>query len=104
MPEAYSPDICKMSVRGMKPQVMAFDASDFKGDVIACAKDANAEIYVDRLGVADNPEAWQKAIDTGASGIQTNLPAELATYLRAQPGHALSPAEANRSGLSQVDG
>ena len=36
----------------------------------------------DRLGDADTPEAWQKAIDQGASGIQTNLPAELATYLR----------------------
>jgi glycerophosphoryl diester phosphodiesterase len=83
MPEAITPDICKFLVRGVQPQVMAFDASDFKDPVIACAKQANAEIYVDRLGDADNAETWQKAIDLGASGIQTNLPAELATYLRA---------------------
>src|ERR1700761_4517845 len=83
MPETISPDICKFLVRGMQPQVLAFDANDFKDPVIACAKDANAKIFVDRLGDADNPEAWQKAIDLGASGIQTNLPAELATYLRA---------------------
>lgn len=83
MPEAVSPDICKFFVRAMQPQVMAFDAGDFKDGVIDCAKQANAQIYVDRLGDADNPEAWQKAIDDGASGIQTNRPAELAAYLRA---------------------
>jgi hypothetical protein len=62
MPEAISPDICKFMVRAMQPQVLAFDANDFKDGVIACAKD---EIYVDRLGDADNPETWQKAIDLG---------------------------------------
>jgi glycerophosphoryl diester phosphodiesterase len=82
MPEAISPDICKFMVHAMQPQVLAFDANDFKDGVIACAKDANAKIYVDRLGDADNPETWQKAIDLGAAGIQTNLPAELAAYLR----------------------
>ena len=82
MPEAISPDICKFLVRGMQPQVLAFDAHDFKDEVIGCAKDANAKMYVDRLGDADNAQEWQKAIDLGASGIQTNLPAELATYLR----------------------
>jgi glycerophosphoryl diester phosphodiesterase len=83
MPEAITPDICKLLVRAMQPQVIAFDAHDFTGPVIGCAKDAKAKIYVDRLGDADNPETWQKAIDLGAAGIQTNLPAELAGYLRA---------------------
>jgi glycerophosphoryl diester phosphodiesterase len=83
MPEAISPDICKFMVRAMQPQVLAFDANDFKDGVIDCAKQANAQIYVDRLGDADNAEDWQKAIDQGANGIQTNLPGELATYLRA---------------------
>src|SRR6202041_2455571 len=82
MPEAISPDICKFLVRGMQPQVLAFDANDFKDGVIDCAKQANANIYVDRLGDADNADTWQKAIDTGADGIQTNLPAELAAFLR----------------------
>jgi glycerophosphoryl diester phosphodiesterase len=82
MPETISPDICKFFVRAMQPQVLAFDANDFKDGVIDCAKQANAQIYVDRLGDADNPDAWQKAIDLGANGIQTNLPAELAAFLR----------------------
>ena len=83
MPEALSPDICKFLDRAMQLQVIAFDASDFKDGVIDVAKGAHAQIFVDRLGDADTAEAWQKAIDQGAAGIQTNLPAELATYLRA---------------------
>jgi glycerophosphoryl diester phosphodiesterase len=82
MPEAISPDICKFLVRGLRPQVIAYDANDFKEPVIGCAKDANARIFVDRLGDADTPEVWQKAIDQGAAGIQTNRPAELAEWLR----------------------
>ena len=30
MPETLSPDICKFMVRAMQPQVLAFDANDFK--------------------------------------------------------------------------
>jgi glycerophosphoryl diester phosphodiesterase len=83
MPETISPDICKFLVRAMQPQVLAYDANDFKEPVIGCAQQANAKIYVDRLGPQDTPEGWQQAIDQGADGIQTNLPGELATYLRA---------------------
>jgi glycerophosphoryl diester phosphodiesterase len=84
MSEAISADVCKrILVPALQPQVLAFDAGDFNDDTIACAKNANAQIYVDRLGDADNPETWQKAIDAGANGIQTNLPAELSAYLRA---------------------
>jgi glycerophosphoryl diester phosphodiesterase len=82
MPEAVSPDILKYLNRAMQLQVAAFDASDFKDAAIDVAKQLHAQIFVDRLGDADNPETWQKAIDQGANGIQTNLPAELATYLR----------------------
>jgi glycerophosphoryl diester phosphodiesterase len=83
MPEAFSADVCKLLVHVMQLQVIAFDASDFKDPVIDCAKTASAKIYVDRLGDADNADTWQKAIDLGAAGIQTNRPAELADYLRA---------------------
>ncbi|QEE29816.1 glycerophosphodiester phosphodiesterase family protein [Terriglobus albidus] len=82
MPEAITSDICKFLVRGLQPQVIAFDANDFKDPVIDCAKAAHASIFVDRLGDADTPEVWQKALDLGAAGIQTNRPAELADWLR----------------------
>src|SRR5580698_6784041 len=49
MPEAYSPDICKFLDRAMQLQVIAFDANDFKAPVIDVAKEAHAQIFVDRL-------------------------------------------------------
>jgi glycerophosphoryl diester phosphodiesterase len=87
MPEADSPDICGFHDRGMHVKVIAFDANDFKDAVIDVAEQAHAQIFVDRLGNADKPAAWQEAFDDDVNGIQTNLPAELAGYLR---GHVLA--------------
>ena len=81
-PEAYSAATLERLLADCTPRVVAFDAGDFKDDVIMLAKHAGAAIYVDRLGAADNPAAWQDAIDRGAAGIQTDRPAELVEYLR----------------------
>jgi glycerophosphoryl diester phosphodiesterase len=82
MPEAGSAEQAQKLIDQLHPKVLAFDANDFKPDVIAVAKKGNALIYVDRLGPADNPAAWQQAIDQGADGIQTDHPEDLANYLR----------------------
>ena len=82
MPEAESADICRLLVKNMQLQVIAYSAGDFTPDIIGCAKNANAAIYVDRMGTTDNPEGWQQAIDMGADGIQTDKPAELVEFLR----------------------
>jgi glycerophosphoryl diester phosphodiesterase len=87
MPEAQNADVCNLVARALQPSLMAFDAGDFKPDVIACAKKAKALVFVDRLGTADTPEQWQAAIDIGANAIQTNLPAELVAYLRSHGLH-----------------
>jgi|SRR5579872_1063732 len=87
MPEASSAGHAKMLMDTLHLQVIAFDANDFQDDVIAVARAAKARIYVDRLGDADNPKSWQDAIDRGATGIQTNLPAELVEYLRMRGYH-----------------
>ncbi|MCU1324132.1 MAG: glycerophosphoryl diester phosphodiesterase [Acidobacteriaceae bacterium] len=83
MPEAYSVDVCKLLTKAMPLKVLAFSASDFKEEVIQVAKQANAMVYVDRMGATDGPQGWQTAIDLGANGIQTDRPAELVEYLRA---------------------
>ena len=83
MPEAYSAVTLEKLLVDLKPSVAAFDAGDFKDDATAVAKRAGVAIYVDRLGAADNPSAWQDAVDRGAAGIQTDRPAELVEYLRA---------------------
>ena len=82
MPEARNVEFARQLVEVLHPKVLAFDADDFKPDVIAVAKKANAQIYVDRLGAADTPAAWEKAVEWGAAGIQTDHPEELTQYLR----------------------
>jgi glycerophosphoryl diester phosphodiesterase len=84
MPEAYSAATLEKLLVDLKPRVVAFDAGDFTGDAIAVAKRAGVDIYVDRLGAADNASAWQDAVDRGAAGIQTDRPAELVEYLRSR--------------------
>jgi glycerophosphoryl diester phosphodiesterase len=87
MPEAGSVDRLGKLLLDLKLEVVAFDAGDFKDDVIAAAKQAKLAIYVDRLGLADKAAAWQDAIDRGAAGIQTDHPAELVQYLRSRNLH-----------------
>ncbi|HVV46415.1 MAG TPA: glycerophosphodiester phosphodiesterase family protein, partial [Bryobacteraceae bacterium] len=87
MPEAGQVDQAQRIVDMLHPKVLAFDAGDFKPEVIAIAKKSNALIYVDRLGPADNPQNWQEAIDAGADGIQTDHPEELVNFLRGKGYH-----------------
>jgi glycerophosphoryl diester phosphodiesterase len=87
MPEAASAASLDRLLTDLKLRVVAFDAGDFKDDVIAVAKHAGVEIYVDRLWTADTPSAWQDAIDRGAAGIQTDRPTELVEYLRSRKLH-----------------
>ena len=82
MPEARSVAVSEQLVKDLQPKVFAFDAADFRPEVVAVVKKAGALLYVDRLGPADNPAAWQEAIDMGADGIQTDHPEALVKYLR----------------------
>jgi glycerophosphoryl diester phosphodiesterase len=87
MPEARSVETATSFIEELHPRVIAFDARDFKDAIIAVARQAKADIYVDRLGPADTPESWEDAIRRGASGIQTDHPAELVRILRAKKLH-----------------
>ena len=87
MPESVSVAVVGKLIEALKPKVIAFGARDFTDEIIALARAASAEIYVDRLGEADRPEIWQDAIDRGANGIQSDHPAELVQYLRSKGYH-----------------
>ncbi|WP_238325816.1 glycerophosphodiester phosphodiesterase [Bryobacter aggregatus] len=87
MPESVSADVCKRMIEELHPKVIAFGARDFTDEIIALAKAAGAGIYVDRLGADDQAISWQDAIDRGATGIQTDKPAELVAYLRSKGLH-----------------
>lgn len=82
MPESSSVENVKHIISELHPSVIAFGARDFTPEIIQITKAANAAIYVDRLGPADNPASWQAAIDAGADGIQTDHPEQLVKYLR----------------------
>ncbi len=87
MPESVNVTVVQRIVDELKAKVIAFSARDWQDDIIKIARDAGADIYVDRLGGADNPAAWQDAIDRGATGIQTDRPGELVLYLRSKGLH-----------------
>jgi len=87
MPESVSVPVVEEIIGSLRPRVIAFGASDFTDAIIAIARRAKADIYVDRLGSADNPVSWQDAIDRGATGIQTDRAAELLEHLRSRGYH-----------------
>ncbi len=82
MPESSSVEHARMLVDTLHPKVLAFGAADFKPDIIAVAKEANAKIYVDIMGKTDAPEGWQAAIGAGADGLQSDRPGPLVEWLR----------------------
>ncbi len=87
MPEARNPATLRTLIDSLALKVAAFDASDFNDETIRVARDAHVEIYVDRLGAADNTTGWQDAVDRGAAGIQTDHPAELVQFLKSKGYH-----------------
>jgi len=82
MPEAVSEAVLRESLAKLRPRVVAFDARDFRDEVIRIARAAGAGIFVDRLGSDDNEGSWKDAIARGATGIQTDRPADLLALLR----------------------
>ena len=87
MPEAGSVEQATRIVEELRPPVMAFDARDFRDEIVAIAKHAKAGVWVDRLGPADTPQSWEDAVGRGATGIQSDRPAELVRFLRSKALH-----------------
>jgi glycerophosphoryl diester phosphodiesterase len=82
MPESRTVDNVHVLVEQLHPMVIAFSAGDFTPEIIGAARQANALVYVDRMGATDGPDGWQSAIDAGADGIQTDRPGPLVEFLR----------------------
>lgn len=82
MPEAVSAPHLRRLLAELAPRVVAFDHRDFQDELIAIARGAGADVFVDRLGQDDNEAAWADAVRRGATGIQTDRPAELVAFLK----------------------
>jgi len=83
MPEAFNPKNVEKIVALLHPQLLGADERDFNAATIAAAKAVNVGIFVDR----QTEQEWQDAVDQGATGIQTNHPEELITFLGAHGLH-----------------
>jgi glycerophosphoryl diester phosphodiesterase len=83
MPEAVSPDNVRTVVDSLHPRFLGFDPSDFFPPTIAAAKEAHTAIFVDR----QTEQQWKDALAQGVEGIQTDHPAELIAFLRANGCH-----------------
>jgi glycerophosphoryl diester phosphodiesterase len=81
MPEASNAPFVREMAATIKPRVFAFDARDFTDELVGMVRKLGAAVYVDRLGAADNPQAWEAAVKRGADGIQTDRPADLIRFL-----------------------
>lgn len=81
MPESVSVLNLNRCLSILKPKVIAFNHRDFTDEIIAVARQAKVDIYVDRLGPNDNEAAWIDAVKRGATGIQTDHPEQLITVL-----------------------
>ncbi len=67
-------DVAGLTV--LKPRVIEFNHRDFTDEIIAVARQAKVDIYVDRLGPNDNKDVWIYTVKRGATGIQTDHPEE----------------------------
>jgi glycerophosphoryl diester phosphodiesterase len=58
------------------------DTSDYTAELVQQAHANGVKVYVDSLGTTDNEEGWQKALDLGVDGIQTDHPDKLIAFLK----------------------
>jgi len=82
-----SVDVARQVVTLFHPRIIAFGDRDFRSEIVAVAKDAHAEVYVDRLGATDGPDGWRAAVEAGADGIQTDHADVLLRFLRTSGRH-----------------
>jgi glycerophosphoryl diester phosphodiesterase len=84
MPEAVNAETLRRSLADLKPPAIAFSDWDFKPELVAMAREAGCEVFLDRQGKTDYPQYWAAAIEAGATGIQTDRPGALLAWLREQ--------------------
>jgi glycerophosphoryl diester phosphodiesterase len=97
MPEADDPATLDRLAASLDLKILAFDADDFNDPTILAARHKHLDIFVDRLDAFDSEVYWAKAIESGATGIQTNHPADLIAYLARRHLHTAGAVNDNLS-------
>jgi len=71
-------------------EVLDGNIVEWTKELVYDAHALGVKVYVDNLGVYDNPNGFRKAIDMGVDGIQTDYPDQLIAFL-AKNGYGTSP-------------
>ena len=84
LPEMMAPEWVEKQLEWFHPETVAYSGKSLNSEVLARLRAAKVKVLVDALGRNDNAEFWQTALEAGATGLQTDRPEELITWLRAR--------------------
>jgi len=75
MPEVDSLEDLRSAMTTLQPKVVAMSWEGFSEGLVRRVHDSRAEVFLDLLGVGDNPEGVLRAIAAGVDAVQTDDPA-----------------------------
>ncbi len=71
--------------RTLAAEVLDGSLTEWTRELVDQCHAMGVKVYVDNLGVNDNPPGFRKAIEMGVDGIQTDYPDQLLAYMRENP-------------------
>ena len=74
----------KEQIIALKPEMLDGNLSDWTEGQAVLARQLGAELWPDCLGESDNEGGWQRAVDLGSTGIQSDKPEDLIDFLTKQ--------------------
>lgn len=75
--------------KALPAEVLDGNLVEWTKELVQQAHAAGAKVYVDNLGLNDNPEGFRKALAMGVDGIQTDHPDQLIAVLTEENRHTL---------------
>lgn len=71
-------------MRDVKPETLDGNLSDWTDEQAILAHKLGAKLWPDCLGETDNEKGWQRALELGSTGIQSDRPEDLIDFLEKQ--------------------
>ncbi len=64
-----------------RPDILDGNYNEYNSQMLDYAKSVNLPVWPDAQSPAEGPQVWDKAIETGFKGLQTDNPPALIKYL-----------------------
>jgi len=74
MPEVDSEEDLNRVMSNLKPKIVAMSWHGFSEQLVAKIHNSNMKVFLDVLGLGDNPDGVRRAIAAGVDGIQSDNP------------------------------